>query len=202
MAVLDQRATRRIMGAWLLRLALTCGGRLSEDDLKARIVALCETFAADDYPACLFTEDSLMRARKTFRFFPNAKELADWLDPQVNALRLERERCAIIARPPQQAPKEEPWRRPTVAEVAEVTAMLDQAMGPNRRETARINRDQGAVVVGTPSEWKSFAKACPGVTDHDRWNLAMWDWRKFGKWYASNGPRPGDPGCLVPTELL
>ena len=36
----------------------------------------------------------------------------------------------------------------------------------------------------------------------DGWRLIIDHWRRTGEWNSSNGPRPGEPGCRVPSHLL
>ena len=35
-----------------------------------------------------------------------------------------------------------------------------------------------------------------------RWRARLRQWREAGVWVASYGPRPTEPGCLAPAELL
>ena len=45
-----------------------------------------------------------------------------------------------------------------------------------------------------------FAAIGPGVSRD--WPAIMRMWTDHGSWSPSNGPKPGEPGCLVPRELL
>jgi hypothetical protein len=45
-------------------------------------------------------------------------------------------------------------------------------------------------------------KAAPGTMDDTRWQAALALHREEGRWSASWGPKPGEPGCRVPPHLL
>lgn len=53
-----------------------------------------------------------------------------------------------------------------------------------------------------PIEDAHALKALPAPKVASEWGPAMDAWRKDGTWFGSWGPKPGEPGCRVPAELL
>jgi hypothetical protein len=50
--------------------------------------------------------------------------------------------------------------------------------------------------------WLPARPVAPSERDDDFWRMAMIIFRRDGRWDDSLGPRPGEPGCHVPTNLL
>ena len=53
---------------------------------------------------------------------------------------------------------------------------------------------------------KTVPNAVPIEASHDDWTKRMIVWRKMGcdqrGWHPTWGPMPGEPGCMVPRDLL
>lgn len=64
----------------------------------------------------------------------------------------------------------------------------------------------GVHTVITTGRWEAFAEL-PAPSDvaswpEARWRLALEIWREREGWADEWGPRPGEPGCIVPAHLL
>lgn len=96
------------MRQWLLDLAPLVAAAISLEDARARLEAYVGLL---DYPAGCFTQASLRKAGRRFRFFPAFAELAEFLDAHLLELREKRRRLELIAAPPaapRQGSKPEP----------------------------------------------------------------------------------------------
>jgi hypothetical protein len=46
------------------------------------------------------------------------------------------------------------------------------------------------------------AELMNGASEADYWRAKLHVWRRTLRWDRADGPPPGEPGCLVPAELL
>jgi len=63
-----------------------------------------------------------------------------------------------------------------------------------------------SAVERRPSRGRGAAVALPVEAGRDDWEKRVEVWRKMGGdqrgWHPTWGPMPGDPGCMVPRDLL
>ncbi|MFM2044715.1 MAG: hypothetical protein RLY86_3291 [Pseudomonadota bacterium] len=200
-AHLGTPASRDSLKRWLGSLAALVAGNMPIEELQIRAGAYSDLL---DVPGVLLTKATLKAAAARFRFFPSFEEVNAFFGERTAALRVEMDKCRALARP--KADRVEEWRPPTEDEKEAVAAMLDQAI-PNRHQLTGARGDvSDVVVVGRAPEWASLGGAArpePKPSDERRyWRHRLDRYHAAGEWPLSCGPKPGEPGCRVPADLL
>lgn len=79
-----------IVGEWLARLGVMCGGpKMTVDEAREKIAIYAVGL---NFPAFCFSEKNLYKAAESFKWFPTFSELSDWLE------RIAREATATLGR--------------------------------------------------------------------------------------------------------
>lgn len=124
--------------AWLIALGnTTAGGAVTPDEARKRVGALVAVL--NDYPSGAFTDETLKRAVRAFKFFPSGQELSAFLDAIVAGLRERRRRLVVLTTP---TPKRDggngggPVQQQGPRTLApDVQAALDRALGRSFPDT-------------------------------------------------------------------
>jgi len=88
-------ATANHCARWLASLGNLVAGQMSAQDVRDKLTAYAGNL---DYPAGLYTQDSLKAAGKRFKWFPSFAELTEFLDARKADMEAELSRCRAIAR--------------------------------------------------------------------------------------------------------
>jgi hypothetical protein len=89
------RSDQSVLREWLSMLgALTANG-MTANDARAKTALYAATLA--DYPAILFTQESLKELAAKCKFLPSYAELVDFLDMELERLKIQRDRSLSIA---------------------------------------------------------------------------------------------------------
>jgi uncharacterized protein YdaU (DUF1376 family) len=106
-------------------------------------------------------------------------------------------------------------RKPLSSQQAEAIAgvLRDvKALGGNPAEALRLAVRKGWVTLELEylrNNGFPLPKTAPAVVSEavaqwplEKWRLMVTNWQQTGDWNPSLGPKPGEPGCRVPPELL
>lgn len=141
---------------WLSLLGTLVAGQMKADDARTKMAALTEML--QDYPACVFTKETLDTLAKKCKWLPSYSELCEVLDARVTQLdgMLSRAKqiAAITSKPERperfDIPKAEwdadHWNdyvtsAENMAKLAEENPMLDKAGWESIAEQRRAERD-------------------------------------------------------------
>ena len=80
-----QRPTPRLVSNWLFDLNMAVGNTQSPETFEMRAHAIGGLLA--EFPAQVFTRETLHDAMRTFEFFPSARELTELLDRHLQSIR-------------------------------------------------------------------------------------------------------------------
>ena len=67
---------------------------------------------------------------------------------------------------------------------------------------AAVSQHRAHTVPAHRPEETTIKNISDSHDDSFKWRARLRQWREFGQWVASFGPRPGEPGCRVPEVLL
>jgi uncharacterized protein YdaU (DUF1376 family) len=109
---------------------------------------------------------------------------------------------------------EDKGKKPSTAQAEELCGVLRQvkAAGGNPAEALRFAIKKGWVSLELEylrNNGFPLPKTAPAVVSEavaqwplEKWRLMVTNWQQTGDWNPSLGPKPGEPGCRVPPELL
>lgn len=99
-----ERASRQDLVPWLESLGvLAASGKMAAGDAAMKLGAFSKLLA-EEYPAGCFTDATLAKAAKTFKWFPTYAEVAEFCETQAAVLRVRKRKLdAILADGPKEA---------------------------------------------------------------------------------------------------
>lgn len=90
-------AARETVEKWLLSLGAVVASNMTAADVRVKVRAMATLL---DYPAAIYSTETMREAARAFTWFPSYAELAKVLDPIAAALRRRADRLEIIATAP------------------------------------------------------------------------------------------------------
>lgn len=111
LAAFTGKATRAIVLPWLFRLGATVASQMTADEARVK-AEMMASMLIEDYPAGVFTPETLRAAARAFKWFPAYAELCERLDMEKRKLdRLERRLRAVAAEQARADAKPTPQKR-------------------------------------------------------------------------------------------
>lgn len=96
LAPLTAAATRVAIVPWISRLGAMTGAPMTADEARVKAELLASNLA-EEYPAGVFTPETMRAAAKAFKWFPSYAELCERLDLEARKLRRLKERLSAVA---------------------------------------------------------------------------------------------------------
>lgn len=133
---------------WCTRLARAVRNTPSEHDFAFRSAAIAEVCV--DFPAAVWTSETLTEAMRTFEWWPSAKDAYNFLKPRADELIRTRDALRRMAEPPTPSLPPPPRREPDNEAKLAVSQLVHSFVAERTWKQPEAQRSQAGGVSASP----------------------------------------------------